>query len=85
MTWTTARRSLRRLSSAAARFQTATGEPRCSRVSPPLYSSLVYSLQKCETYADMKKELDAEIIFLKDFGLDAGKLSHAHLADEQGA
>ena len=38
-----------------------------------MHSSLVSSLGKCESYEAMKKELDAEIAFLKDFGPDLGK------------
>ena len=46
--------------------------------------SLVSSLWKCPTYAEMKKELDAEVTSLRDFKPDRGSGS-ARLAAEQAA
>ena len=46
------------------------------------HSSLVSSLRKCPSHFEMKKELDAEVTFLKDFKPDSGSGS-AHLAAEQ--
>ena len=44
---------------------------------------MVSSLRKCSTYESMKAELDAEILFLKDFGPDIGKSGRAHAVEEQ--
>ena len=35
------------------------------------------------SFWEMKKELNAEITFLKDYGLDINKTGSAHLAVEQ--
>ena len=40
------------------------------------------NLRKCQTYRDMKRELNDEFTFMRDWGLD-GKTGNAHLASEQ--
>ena len=50
-----------------------------NQLPPGVFSSLVSSLRKCNTYRNMKSELRDEITFMKDWGLD-GKSGSAHLS-----
>lgn len=53
------------------------------KLATTVHSSLVSNRRKCATYADMKAELESEIIFLSDYGPDMHKTCHAHVAAEQ--
>ena len=53
------------------------------KLTSTVHSSLVSSLQKCESYDAMKKELDAEITFLKGWGPDVGKTGIARVTEDQ--
>jgi hypothetical protein len=52
------------------------------KLPPGVSTSLVSNLRRCHTYRDMRRELKAEITFMKDWGLEQ-KSGSAHLASEQ--
>ena len=54
------------------------------KLPPETPSALVSSLRKCADYESMKADLEAEIIFLKDFGPGFERSSPAHMVGEVG-